>query len=130
MEAALSPVRTVTDLIRGVTDLDGCSSPAPPDIAEGGSGVVLEVECASPSLSVRRRCAFAWLGCLTANHPGGPRGWNVCRMQGAWGGAPEGERRCILKVLWMTLHHGCAPWLVPMGQSAHPASGDGHADIG
>src|SRR5260370_15716367 len=31
METALPPVRTVTDLSRGVTDPDGCSSPAPPD---------------------------------------------------------------------------------------------------
>ena len=33
METALPPIRTVTDLIRRVTDPDGCSSPAPPDIA-------------------------------------------------------------------------------------------------
>ena len=30
MVTALPPVRTVTDLIGRVTDLDGCSSPAPP----------------------------------------------------------------------------------------------------
>src|SRR5262249_4592150 len=35
METALPPVRTVTDSHRGVTDSDGCSSPAPPDIAGG-----------------------------------------------------------------------------------------------
>jgi hypothetical protein len=57
IETALPPVRTVTDLFRGVTNPDGCSSPAPPDIAEGGSGVALEVECASPSFRVGRRCA-------------------------------------------------------------------------
>jgi hypothetical protein len=33
METALPPIHTVTDLLGRVTDLDGCSSPAPPDIA-------------------------------------------------------------------------------------------------
>ena len=39
-ETALSPVRTVTDCVTGP---DECSNPPPPDIAGGGSGVVLEV---------------------------------------------------------------------------------------
>jgi hypothetical protein len=38
METALPPVHTVTDLEGRVTDLDGCSSPAPPDIAGGSAG--------------------------------------------------------------------------------------------
>jgi hypothetical protein len=38
MKTALPPVHTVTDLLGRVTDLDGCSSPAPPDIAEGSAG--------------------------------------------------------------------------------------------
>jgi hypothetical protein len=36
METAHPPVPTITDLAGGVTDLDGCSSPARPDIAGGG----------------------------------------------------------------------------------------------
>jgi hypothetical protein len=40
METALPPIRTVTDSTGRVTDLDGCSSPAPADIdGDGRVGV-------------------------------------------------------------------------------------------
>src|SRR5262249_6559276 len=55
METALPPVRTVTDFTGRVTDLDGCSSPAPPDIAGGSAGKSALARTLRPMTLVVRR---------------------------------------------------------------------------
>ena len=47
METTLPLVSTVTDLTRGVTDPDECSSTAPPDIAGGGTSALWQKRSAA-----------------------------------------------------------------------------------